>query len=137
MHAMHHLRMHAPAVGALLRRTRQQRDQFILRPASLSARRKDKRSKRLARRIQKLRRGRNLRERLDRLLPRRIQLGRRDLSLSRQYLPQTHVRLKGSERVSAQRQVWDSVDPVRYVYKAGDRFLVELGELGKDQVPTA
>ncbi len=58
-----------------------------------------------------------------------------NLSLASKNLPESQVRLKHAHGVSAQAVVVDGVDRVGHLHKLRDRGVVQVGKLGKHQVP--
>src|ERR1700722_10010973 len=129
--------MYTLAIVALLRRAREQVDYLILRTSRTTTCSKQDHSQRTTSRIKQLSRRRNFAERLNHLLPRRIQLRSRNLPLTCEYLPQSNVGLKSPQSICAQYLTWRPTNCVSHSYKTGDGFIIQIRELGEDQVPVA
>src|ERR1700756_3606068 len=69
---------------------------------------------------------RNLRERLDRFLPRGIDLSALDFALPRQDLPKPHVCLKDPHRVAAYSVVGDFSKHLGRSQETSDRVIAEI-----------
>ena len=132
-----HLRSNSFALRALLRRTGQQVDDFILRMVGFAGGREHELVQGLVACIEELSRRANLVERIDDFLPGRIELRLRDLSLTGQNLPEPEIRLKDSQGISAQLLVGNSIEYSGDVDKPGNGSVVQFRELGKNWIPTA
>src|ERR1700722_8711021 len=120
-----------------LRRTRQKNDDLGLRRIRLDARGNHDGFERFSRRVEELcRRGDSLIG-LNRTLPRGIQIFAGNLSLSRQNLPDSHLSLKGPERIRAQRLILNRINTIGRSHKIAYRCIVELRKFDKDRIPVA